>query len=149
MKPGPRRSHPGRGGFKPTDEMRAKVEILVAAHQSELNIARVIGCSHETLRKHFREELDTGFAKRNAEVIFAQFETAIKGNASAQSKWLQRSGSQPHLSAYVPPKVAAEEPKAQKLGKKAQAVADAHNPDTSTSMGERIARRMELAKQLH
>jgi len=53
------------------------------------DIARVIGMDSKTLRKHFREELDTGVTKANSRVAQCLFETALGGNTTAQIFWLK------------------------------------------------------------
>jgi hypothetical protein len=74
-----------------SDEERRQVEILIGGGMSQDDIARAIGRTLETLRRHFVEELRCGRAKSRAAVIVAQFETALKGNASAQDKYLGKS----------------------------------------------------------
>lgn len=125
---------PGRPSFVPSLEQRERVEILVAGGQSEEDIARVIGVARGTLREHFADELSTGRAKKRAEVLVAQFRTAIAGNASAQEKFLKK-GEVPELPEY-------RQPKEEKLGKKEQALRDAHEPDVGTSMGSLMAQRL-------
>jgi hypothetical protein len=143
QKPGPRkgRVHAGRGGFKATEEMRKDVQIAVASRiMTNVDIAKMLNISPMTLYKHFGRELDVGYAQRNFAMLKAQYETGVNGSASAQDKWLKRAFSQPHLGSYVEPEARKAKPK--KLGKKEQALEAAHNPDVSTSMGERMARRM-------
>lgn len=72
--------------FKVTPAKRQEVQQLKACGMSEDDIARAIGCSTPTLRKHFAEELRTGHAKKRAEVIRMLFKTAKAGNVSAQRK---------------------------------------------------------------
>lgn len=55
----------GRPEFKPTKEQREEVVILIAARVAEEDIAKRLGVDAKTLRKHFRDEIDTGFAKFN------------------------------------------------------------------------------------
>lgn len=74
----------GRPSFKPTRANRDKVCELLSVEMTQEDIARVIGCTVPTLRKHFREELKTGAAVKRAEVIGMLYVTAKKGNASAQ-----------------------------------------------------------------
>jgi hypothetical protein len=75
----------------PTDEQRRYVEILVGGGMNEDDIARAMGFSRDTLRRHFLEELRCGRAKSRGAVLVAQFEAALKGNASAQDKYLGKS----------------------------------------------------------
>ena len=46
--------------FCPSDEQRRTVEAMVSYGIPQLDIARVVGIDDDTLRKHFREEIDTG-----------------------------------------------------------------------------------------
>jgi predicted transcriptional regulator len=76
----------GRPAFKPTALHRRRVEEYVCAGMSQDAIAKVLGISDETLRKHFTVELETGAQRRRAEVISLLFANARKGNVSAQKK---------------------------------------------------------------
>jgi hypothetical protein len=53
------------------------------------DIARVIGVDAKTLRKHYRDELDLGQTKANAQVAGFLFNSAKNGNVSAQIFWLK------------------------------------------------------------
>ena len=79
----------GRPEFKATPALRKKVEQLVACGMSQEDIARVVGCSKPTLAKHFPDELDTGAAKKRAEVIALLFKKAAQGNVAAIKKLLE------------------------------------------------------------
>jgi hypothetical protein len=59
---------------------------MIACGESHETIARAIGCSDETLRKHFAEQLATGAATKRREVIAMLFASAKAGNVSAQRK---------------------------------------------------------------
>src|SRR3954471_3238392 len=58
----------GRPSFEPTQTQRRMVEAMAGCGVPEADIAVVIGIAPKTLRKHFREELDTGHIKANAKV---------------------------------------------------------------------------------
>ena len=51
------------------------------------DIAKVIGCSHVTMRKHFREELDRAAIEANARVAESLYRAAINGNITAAIFW--------------------------------------------------------------
>ena len=53
------------------------------------NIAGVLGLDPKTLRKHYREELDLGETKANAQVAGFLFNAARNGNVTAQIFWLK------------------------------------------------------------
>jgi len=55
----------------------------------EPDIARVTGVDPKTLRKHYRDELDLGEAKANAQVAGFLFNAAKNGNVTAQIFWLK------------------------------------------------------------
>jgi hypothetical protein len=71
--------------FCPTDEQRRTVDAMVSYGILQVDIARVIGIDPDTLRKHFREEIDTGAARANARVGQYLFEhaTGQRGDGSA------------------------------------------------------------------
>ena len=73
--------------FCPTDEQRRTVEAMVSYGIPQVDIARVIGMGidDDTLRKHFREEIDTGAARANTRVAQFLFEqaTGLRGDGSA------------------------------------------------------------------
>lgn len=79
----------GRPTFTPTAKMREDVAIWKAGGMSDDNIARVLGIDSDTMKKHFAEELATHWAKKVAKVISARFKAAIKGNVTAQTKFLE------------------------------------------------------------
>jgi hypothetical protein len=123
----------GRPPYEPSQETREKVEILIAGGESEEDIARVVGLSRTTLRQHFAEELATGRAKRRADVLIAQYRTAVAGNASAQDKFLKKSD----LPVFQP-----QAPKEPKLGKKEIALRDAQRPEPGTPLGDLMMQRL-------
>ena len=55
----------------------------------EIDIARVVGIDPKTLRKHYRDELDLGETKANAQVAGFLFNSARSGNVTAQIFWLK------------------------------------------------------------
>src|SRR4051794_38743891 len=54
--------------FEPTQSQRQMVEAMAGCGVPEADIAVVIGIAPKTLRKHFRDELDTGHIKVSAKV---------------------------------------------------------------------------------
>jgi hypothetical protein len=55
----------------------------------EPDIARVLSVDPKTLRKHYRDELDLGETKANAQVAGYLFNAAKNGNVTAQIFWLK------------------------------------------------------------
>jgi len=78
------RNKGGRPEFRPTSAQRREVARLRMVGMEMIDISRVIGCSEPTLRKHFDDELSSGYAKRRAAVYEALEKNAIAGNVSAQ-----------------------------------------------------------------
>ena len=67
-------------GRDPTPEERNLVEVMSGYGIPHKGIALVIGCHEETLRVHFRQELDIGMVKANAKVVGALYKLAVEGN---------------------------------------------------------------------
>ena len=78
---------PGRKPFEPTKEQNAEVLTMALSGTPEDEIARVIGIAPKTLRKHFRETLDTAHTRANARVAGSLYSAAIAGNVTAQIFW--------------------------------------------------------------
>ena len=56
----------GRPAHRPDPVTRRQVEAMAAYGIPEADIARVLGIDPKTLRKHYRDELDTGSIKANS-----------------------------------------------------------------------------------
>src|ERR1700704_16517 len=78
-----RRSH------QPDPSQRRQVEAMAAYGIPETDVARTVGIDPKTLRKCYREELDLGTAKANAQVAGFLFNSAKNGNVTAQIFWLK------------------------------------------------------------
>jgi hypothetical protein len=74
---------------KVTSEQRKQVEAMAAYGVPSEEIGRVMGMTAKTLRKHFREELDTAMTTANAAVAGFLFQNAKNGNVAAQIFWLK------------------------------------------------------------
>lgn len=79
----------GRPAHKPDPNLRRQVEAMAAYGIPEADVARVVGIDPKTLRKHYREELDLGETKANAQVAGYLFNAAKGGNVTAQIFWLK------------------------------------------------------------
>src|SRR3990172_5588956 len=107
---------PGRPSFVPTQEQRDLVKVMAGYRVAEDEICRLVidqkskkRISPMTLRKHFREELDTGFVSAKVRVMAATFRNAIgdknhPGNVTAQI-WLGKPlyGMREQVVVEVPP----------------------------------------------
>src|SRR3954454_17951575 len=79
----------GRRAHKPDPAQRKQVEAMAAYGIPAQDISRVVGVDAKTLRKHYREELDLGETKANAQVAGFLFNAARSGNVTAQIFWLK------------------------------------------------------------
>lgn len=133
----------GRSPFKPTKAQRADVELLKADGWSDERIADLLGISRPTLLKHFSHELRRGRDKVLAENL-RNLRKLAKKNSSAARLLFDRLA----IAGTLRPDQSTPE-EAPKLGKKEAAQVAAENPDTTTSMGGMMARRMAAARKLN
>jgi hypothetical protein len=81
-----------RIAHKPDDKMRQQVLALAGFGMTHDQIAKVMDLSDETLRKYYRNELDIGTTKLNAQVAQNLFKIATgkdKGAVTAAIFWLK------------------------------------------------------------
>ena len=74
---------------------RRQVEAMAGYGVSEADIARVVGIDPKTLRKHYREELDTGQIKATAKVAESLFRKATSDGSQSVTAaifWLKTRG---------------------------------------------------------
>lgn len=86
------KSKGGRPPFAPTDKDRATVKSMSAFGIPDYEIAKVIGITPPTLRKHFWQELEVGHIEANAKVAQSLFKKATgDGNQAVQAAifWLR------------------------------------------------------------
>ena len=84
-----------RKAHKPDPFHRRQVEAMAAYGVPETGIARVVGIDAKTLRKHCREELDTGQIKATAKVaesLFRKATTDGSQSVTAAIFWLKTRG---------------------------------------------------------
>jgi hypothetical protein len=74
---------------KPTERQRTEVEAYAAVGVPHRDIARLVGISHVTLYDRYRDELDLGKAKANAQVAKTLFREAVNGNMTAAIFWMK------------------------------------------------------------
>ena len=85
----------GRKRHAPDTVLRRQVEAMAAYGVPELDIARVVGIDPKTLRKHYRDELDTGRVKATAKVaefLFRRATTEGPQAVTAAIFWLKTRG---------------------------------------------------------
>lgn len=66
----------GRPSHEPTSQLREQVKTMAGLGVPDYDIAKVVGVSPPTLRKHYAEELDVGHVVANAKVAQTLFKTA-------------------------------------------------------------------------
>ena len=79
----------GRRAHQPDPSQCRQVEGLAAYGIPEGDIAEMLQIDPKTLRKHYRQELDFGSVKANAQVAGFLFNSAKNGNVTAQIFWLK------------------------------------------------------------
>jgi hypothetical protein len=116
--------------------MREDVSIWKAGGMSDESIARVLRIDADTMKKHFADELATHWAQKVARVISARYTAAIKGNVSAQTKFLEAAravGAEHTLSQPAP---AERKQRVMPVGKKEAADEAARTAGLGTEWGE-------------
>ncbi len=79
-----------RPEFQPTKEQRRYVEKLASCGVPQAQIAKVAQIDAKTLRKHFRDELDTAAIKANGAVAETAYKMAVGGERPAMTIfWLK------------------------------------------------------------
>lgn len=129
-----------RPAYRPTPEQRLSVEQMVSCGVSQDTIARALDINRETLAKHFKDELETGGARRRQEIVDLMYAQARKGNVTAIKRLeemtqpveagasFEKRGEAPALE---------EKPvKPPKLGKKEQAAVTAGTAGAGTEWGD-------------
>jgi hypothetical protein len=84
-----------RRAHRPDSTNRRQVEAMVAYGVPEEAIARVLAIDPKTLRKHYRDELDTGQIKATAKVAESLFRKATTDGAQSVTAaifWLKTRG---------------------------------------------------------
>jgi hypothetical protein len=138
----PRPEKRGRPQHEVTEEKRLRVAVLRGVAKSQTEIAAALGISERTLRTKYLPELQHGLAQKRAEALVLLWKAGESGNVSALKEFLRRTD----LSDLTAPR---HEPKPERLGKKAQALADAAIPDQTERMGDLMGRRAEGLQKVH
>lgn len=78
----------GRPPHQPTDKNRATVKAMSAYGIPHVQIARVLDIHEQTLRLHYRDELDLGVIEANAKIAETLFNQGVRdGNTTALIWW--------------------------------------------------------------
>jgi hypothetical protein len=76
--------------FEPGDEQRRLVRALAGFGVPQDDVAKHLAIDPKTLRKHFRQELDSGTIEANAKVAQSLFQMATQGkNVAAAIFWMK------------------------------------------------------------
>lgn len=75
--------------YVPDDKSRRFVEMMTACGIPQKEICSVLSISLDTLQKHYREQLDTGVPKANAQVAQTLYKRALAGDVSCMIFWLK------------------------------------------------------------
>ena len=73
----------------PSEDSRKLVKNLAAMGVRYVDIAHKLTINDETLRKHYREDLESGRIDANAQIANTLFQQAKKGNMTAAIFWLK------------------------------------------------------------
>lgn len=73
----------------PDDNTRLLVKTLAAVGTRYVDIAHKLGINDETLRKHYRQDLEDGRIDANSQVASTLFQRAKQGNMTAAIFWLK------------------------------------------------------------
>ncbi len=77
-----------RPTFQVTEHLSKEVKMMASVGCRQEDIAKVLDVTPKTLRKHFRQELDTGAIEANAEVMQTLYRMATSGtNTSVSIFW--------------------------------------------------------------
>lgn len=144
----PKKAGRGRPAFKPTKVQRLKVQRLAAIAMKHDEIAHVIGCSDETLRKHFAEDLRLGSALMTAAANELLWKAARKLSPAAIGRLIAQHAAAAAAARPLDPPPAASV-RGEDLGKKAKQQLEAQNPDTTTEMGRLMAERTAAVGKLN
>jgi hypothetical protein len=134
----------GRPRYEPAAAQKQMVEHLLAVGEHHEDIAKVIGISLPVFYSRFAAQITDARLRLRAGFLAVVFEKAMDGNATMLKLAMDLTALPEVAAPYKLPEAKAEapaEPKPEKLGKKERQALAAANPDTSTPMGELMARR--------
>ena len=76
----------------PTEQDRGLVTTMVAYGIPQREVAAVVGVSINTLRKHYKNEIDTAGARATTRIAETLYRRALDGSIRACTFWLERRG---------------------------------------------------------
>jgi transposase-like protein len=122
----------GRPAFKPTATQRRIVREMKSVGESDERVAQALGIDSNTLRKHFRTQLDHGLAIQRREIVAMLYTSARSGNVSAMKR-LEELSRVAGAAAHFVDEVA---PKPPELGKKEAAAQAALTAGDNSDWGD-------------
>lgn len=139
----------GRPRFKPTKAQRNRVKLMKAAGWSNERIAAQIGVARNTLEKALAAELEFGADSKKLQVMENLEKASGKGNASASKQLLDMFDVASTLRPDGGDLPAPQPEREPRLGKKERLQREAENPDTTTEMGDLLARRAAMSNRIN
>lgn len=133
------RNEGGRPQHKPDEKSRVQVKMLAAMGIGVDDIAKVVGVSAPTLRKHYEHEIEIGRIEANAKVAGSLFKAATandKGSVAAAIFWLKTRAGWREEQAERAPRDSSPQP----VGKKEQAAQDALTAQAGTDWEHLLGR---------
>lgn len=124
--------------YQPTTDHRIFVEVGMLRGRKLNEIARSVGISVPTLKKHFKDEITNGRVRLQMKLDVALFEKAKKGDVSAYKVIMADvavADAERRLQEYRAGE-ATQIPRAPKIGKKQQAALDAQTAGIGTDWGD-------------
>lgn len=79
----------GRPAVKRSEDLAKRIRAYIGMGVTASGVARMAGMSEDTLRKLYREELESGVEEANLQVAGMLFEQCKAGNVTAQIFWLK------------------------------------------------------------
>lgn len=79
----------GRPRYERSESIAKQVEMMVACGLPVAEIANILSLGKSTIQRYYKAEVDSGHSKANVKVAEALFNSAIKGNTTAQIFWLK------------------------------------------------------------
>ena len=81
----------GRPAHEFTDEQKHQIERLAEIQCSNKEIAYIMGCSVDTLRRHYSDHVEFGKAEGKIKLRRAQWRNAIEENNTTMQIWLGKN----------------------------------------------------------
>lgn len=131
----------GRPEHQPTDENRNKIMMLLVFGKSNAEIAKAIGVSQPTLRKHYLQQLEQRKVARlqldatRWSVLYAKILAGDIGAVKELGKMLEAHDRVELANSFGAPQ-RERKPKVEKLGKKEIAQMEAENAGADSDWGD-------------